>query len=122
MRHCSIWLACIIVLCVGSTEICAEGPTVFASWYGARFEGKLMKNGQLFRAADPTTAAHRTLPLGTKLLVKNPENGRQVVVVVKDRGPFTEDRDLDLSLAAAEQLGYVEKGVARVTMSVIRNP
>ena len=100
----------------------AENKVVWAGWYGSKFEGKTMKNGRKFKASDPTTAAHRTLPMGTKLLVRNPANGRKLTVVVKDRGPFIKGRDLDLSYAAAKHLGYLNKGVALLYMSVKHNP
>ena len=106
--------------CAYSAE--AENQVVWAGWYGSKFEGKIMKNGREFKANDPTIAAHRTLPMGTKLLVRNPVNGRKLVVVVKDRGPFIKGRDLDLSYAAAKHLGYITKGVALLHMSVSHNP
>jgi len=89
-----------------------------ASYYGHMFEGRKMANGQRFRASDKTTAAHKTLPLGKILWVTNPKNGRSLIVKVKDRGPYVRGRDLDLSRAAAEELGYVEEGVTRLTVVV----
>jgi len=97
-----------------------ETRSYVTSWYGHRFEGRLMKNGQPFRASDKTTAAHRTLPIGTKLRVTNPHNGRTLTVTVKDRGPYIRGRDLDLSLAAAEELGYKEKGVTTLMVVVMK--
>ncbi len=90
------------------------GPLlVKASWYGPRHHGRLMANGQPFDMfAD--TAAHRDLPLGTRLKVTNPKNGRSVEVAVTDRGPFIPGRSLDLSLGAARKLGVVEAGVSRL--------
>jgi rare lipoprotein A len=83
---------------------------VKASWYGPRHHGRLMANGQPFDMfAD--TAAHRSLPLGTRLKVTNPANGRSVEVAVTDRGPFICGRTLDLSWGAARKLGIVEAGV-----------
>jgi rare lipoprotein A len=73
-----------------------------------------MANGEPFRSHDKTTAAHPTLPFGTKLRVKNPDNGRELTVTVKDRGPFVKGRKLDLSLAAARELDYVNKGVTKL--------
>jgi rare lipoprotein A len=60
------------------------------------------------------TAAHKTLPFGTMLRVTNPQNGKQVVVRINDRGPYIKGRDLDLSKGAALQLGMIEKGVIKV--------
>lgn len=86
---------------------------VVASWYGPRHHGRPMANGRPFDMyAD--TAAHRTLPLGTRLKVTNPQNGRTVEVAVTDRGPFIPGRTLDLSWAAARKLGIVRQGVARL--------
>ncbi len=102
-----------------ATPCVAGGRIVLASYYGHGLEGKIMANGQHFRAKDPTTAAHKTLPMGTRLLLKNKAKNRNLVVVVKDRGPFTKGRSLDLSYAAAKRLGYVSKGVARLEVSVI---
>jgi rare lipoprotein A len=68
------------------------------------------------------TAAHRTLPLGTRLRVTNLENGRMVVVRVTDRGPYAPGRIIDLSLAAARTLGMLERGVARVRLEVMPGP
>ena len=65
------------------------------------------------------TAAHRTLPFNTKIRVLNLENGRSVVVRVNDRGPFKDDRVLDLSLGAAKELGLIENGTARVRIEIL---
>lgn len=64
------------------------------------------------------TAAHRTLPFGTRLLVTDPKSGRSVEVVINDRGPFTKGRVLDLSLAAAKELGMIGRGLLKVTAEV----
>jgi rare lipoprotein A len=99
----------------------AAKSIAIASWYGPGFEGKYMANQQRFDSNNPTIAANRTLPLGTKLLLENPINGRRLIVVIQDRGPsYTTGRDLDLSYAAARTLGYAEKGVARLVVSIIR--
>jgi len=105
-----------LLLCSGIALAHPKGQTVLASWYGPGFEGRLMADGQRFRTNDPTIAAHRTLSLGTKLFVENPANGRCLAVIVKDRGPYVRGRDLDLSYAAAERLGYVSRGVARLVV------
>lgn len=84
-----------------------------ASFYAGNFIGRRTANGEIFTSRE-MTAAHKTLPFGTKLKVTNPDNGATVEVVVNDRGPYIKGRTLDLSLAAAEALGMVEKGVARV--------
>lgn len=98
----------------GLREAGAE-PAV-SSWYGPGFEGALTASGEPF---DPNgyTAAHKTLPFGTKLLVTY--EGRQVIVEVTDRGPFVEGRDLDLSQAAAEHIGLTDAGYDVVDVQVL---
>ena len=90
----------------------------YASWYGPKFHGRRTSSGEIFNMYD-MTCAHRTLPLGTILLVTNLENGRSVVVRVNDRGPFVKGRIIDLSYAAARALGMVEKGVVKVRIRVL---
>lgn len=84
-----------------------------ASYYAARFDGRPTAKGERFDNAK-LTAAHRTLPFGTKLRVTNLSNGRSVVVRVNDRGPFARGRIIDLSQAAARKLDMIRAGVARV--------
>jgi rare lipoprotein A len=87
-----------------------------ASWYGGRFAHHGTANGTRF---DPSemTAAHPSAPLGSKLLVRSEETGRQIVVTVNDRGPFKGGRVIDLSHEAAAKLGMLRKGVAHVEVS-----
>jgi rare lipoprotein A len=75
-----------------------------ASWYGGKFNGRRTASGEVFDQ-NKLTAASRTLPLGTKLLVKNPANGKSCTVLVNDRGPYVAGRDIDLSRAAAQRIG-----------------
>ena len=89
-----------------------------ASWYGTKFHGKHTANGETFDLYG-MTAAHKTLPLPSYVKVTNLENGRSVTLRVNDRGPFYSDRVIDLSFAAAQKLGYAEKGVARVSVEGI---
>lgn len=84
-----------------------------ASWYGADFHGRETANGEVFDA-NALTAAHPTLPLPCYALVTDLDNGKSVLVRVNDRGPYVNDRVIDLSYAAAKQLGYVKRGRARV--------
>jgi rare lipoprotein A len=84
-----------------------------ASWYGDAFHGKLTANGEIFDKRR-LSAAHKTLPLPTLVEVENLENGRRLTVRVNDRGPFVGDRVIDLSHAAADELGFSGKGLARV--------
>lgn len=84
-----------------------------ASWYGDKFHGRPTACGETYDMY-AYTAAHRILPMQTKVLVTNLENGRRVRVRVNDRGPFVKNRVIDLSLAAARSLDMVGKGTARV--------
>lgn len=84
-----------------------------ASWYGPGFHGKETANGEIFNQ-NKLTAAHRTLPLGTEVEVTNLKNGKSVEVTVNDRGPYVGKRVIDLSRAAATELGMKEKGLATV--------
>lgn len=91
-----------------------------ASWYGKEFHGKLAANGELF---DMTayTAAHRKLPLGSLVRVVNLTNGKSVQVRINDRGPYVSGRMLDLSQAAARELGMIDAGTSAVQIEVIGN-
>ena len=90
-----------------------------ASWYGKDFHNRRTATGRPFNMYE-MTAAHRTLPTGTQVRVTNLENGRSVIVVIADRGPFSKGRIIDLSWAAADQLGFVAKGTARVRVTYYR--
>jgi len=92
-----------------------------ASWYGEDFHGWVTANGEIYDM-EALTAAHRTLPLGTEVRVTNAENGRQVLVRINDRGPYLYGRVIDLSLAAARELGMVESGIAAVQIEVVGEP
>jgi rare lipoprotein A len=84
-----------------------------ASWYGPGFHGRETASGETFNQ-HALTAAHRTLPLGTKAKVTDLETGQSVQVKINDRGPYVPGRHLDLSQAAAKQIGLTKKGVAKV--------
>ena len=84
-----------------------------ASWYGADFHGRRTANGEVFDA-NALTAAHPTMPLPCYAYVTNLDNGRTVLVRVNDRGPYVNDRIIDMSYAVAKQLGYTSRGRARV--------
>jgi rare lipoprotein A len=92
-----------------------------ASWYGGRNQGRLIASGVRFDEY-AMVAAHRTLPLGTRVSVTNLRNGRSVVVRILDRGPYIVGRAIDLSLAAASALGFTERGLAPVRIRVISDP
>lgn len=89
-----------------------------ASWYGSKFHGRKTSNGEVFDAWG-MTAAHKTLPIPAYLRVTNLDNGLTAVVRLNDRGPFHDDRILDLSYAAAVKLGFAERGTAPVRVEVI---
>ena len=89
-----------------------------ASYYAAKFDGRRTASGERFDN-DDMTAAHRTLPFGSLVRVTNPANGRSVIVRVNDRGPFTRGRLIDVSRAAAEELGMVARGHANVELALI---
>jgi peptidoglycan lytic transglycosylase len=89
-----------------------------ASWYGGEFHGRRTASGEVFDTHQ-LTAAHRTLPFGTVVEVHNLDNGRRVRVRINDRGPFVRRRVIDLSYAAAKELGVVGPGTARVELTVV---
>lgn len=89
-----------------------------ASYYGEEFHGRPTASGEKFDMND-LTAAHQTLPFGTKIEVTNLENSKKVVVKVNDRGPFVKGRILDLSKGAAEKIGIIETGTAIVKIVVL---
>ncbi len=91
-----------------------------ASWYGGKFHGRRTSNGERFDM-NGLTAAHRSLPFGTKLLVLNRRTGDSCVVQVNDRGPFVDDRIIDLSRGAAQKLNMLSSGVAMVDCMVLNN-
>jgi rare lipoprotein A len=92
-----------------------------ASWYGPGFSGKTTASGEVF---DETkmTAAHKTLPLGTKAKVTNLKDGKSVQVEINDRGPYAQGRIIDLSPAAAKALGIIHRGVVKVRVESLENP
>jgi rare lipoprotein A len=121
----------------GKTPVARAGPTAHpvevgdistagayqlgvASYYGKAFHGRKTANGETFNMYK-LTAAHRVLPLGTRVKVTNLSNGRWVEVKVNDRGPFIEGRILDLSFAAALELEMVKAGTARVMIELLED-
>ena len=89
-----------------------------ASYYGQAHHGKRTASGERFDQ-HALTAAHRSLPFGTRVRVTNLDNGRQVVVRINDRGPYRRGRIIDLSRAAAAQLGMIEDGIAPVRLETL---
>ena len=92
--------------------------TGIASWYGSKFHGRKTSNGEIYNMHG-MTAAHKTLPLGTVVLVRNMINGRTLVLRINDRGPFVGTRLIDLSKEAARQLGLLEPGKGLVEVTAI---
>lgn len=88
-----------------------------ASWYGGKFNNRKTASGERFNQ-NAITAAHKTLPLGTKVIVTNIDNGKQLVIKINDRGPYSKNRILDVSKQAAVKLGMIERGTSRITLEV----
>lgn len=95
-----------------------EKETVVASWYGSYHQGLPMANGQPFDMNAPTIA-HKDIPLGTKVLLENPETGETATATVTDRGPYVQGRDVDLSYKLAQRLSLDKQGVGNLTMQVL---
>jgi len=91
------------------------------SWYGQPFHGMKTASGEIFHK-DAFTAAHKTLPFGTRLKLRNPKNGRETVVRINDRGPFVRGRTLDVSERVAELLGFKEEGAAELEAIILSSP
>lgn len=94
--------------------------TGLASWYGHDFHGKITSSKEIYNMYD-LTAAHRTLPFGTYVVVTNLDNGKSVTVRINDRGPFIKGRIIDLSYAAAKMLDMIGEGVIPVRIEVLEN-
>lgn len=103
---------------VPSTAESSASQTGVASWYGPGFHGRPTASGVIYNQHD-LTAAHQTLPLGTRVMVTNLDNGRSTEVAINDRGPFVKGRILDLSYAAAKTLGMIGPGTIPVRLEVI---
>lgn len=89
-----------------------------ASWYGKKFHGRPTSSGAIYDM-HAMTAAHKTLPLPTRARVRNLKNGRSVIVLINDRGPFVDNRIIDLSYAAATRLDMIREGTALVEIEVL---
>ncbi|MFP4384306.1 MAG: septal ring lytic transglycosylase RlpA family protein [Spirochaetia bacterium] len=115
-----LFTAVLILLSVSAaaSDYVEEG---WASWYGGKFQGRQTASGEIFDTHQ-LTAAHKTLPFGTTVEVTNTENGKTVIVKINDRGPFVAGRIIDLSMAAAEKIGMVGKGIALVKIKAVSGP
>ncbi len=124
MRRYALALLVVVAYGCATTTAPAPQPQVpqtmhgIASWYGEEFAGRTTANGEIF---DPMllTAAHRTLPFGTIVDVTNPATGQTVRVRINDRGPFVGNRMIDLSFAAAQQIGLIDPGSGTVDVTVV---
>jgi rare lipoprotein A len=103
-----------------SVQLVDKGRMI-ASWYGPGFHGRLTANGEIYDQM-ALTAASKTLPFGTMLLVTNLRNGRSALVRINDRGPYIDGRDLDLSKGTALALGMVRRGVIKVSVKEVSLP
>lgn len=95
-----------------------SAQTGIASYYADKFEGRKTASGEIYRH-DKLSAAHRTLPFGTRLRVTNLANEKSVEVIVNDRGPFTKGRIVDVSKLAAEKLDFINQGLTKVEIVVL---
>ncbi len=133
MRSKDIWryssLAAVLFIMAAFIAGCSHIPrgrvgtveTGTASWYGEDFHGKPTATGEIYNMYG-YSAAHKTIPLGSKVKVTNLDNGMQVIVPINDRGPFVGDRIIDMSYGAAQRLGMVEEGLAKVRIEVLEMP
>ncbi len=96
----------------------SAGQSGMASWYGGKFQGRKTANGETYNM-NALTAAHKTLPFGTRVRVTNTNNGDSVEVRINDRGPFIAGRVIDLSRAAAGEIGLTNTGVAPVKVTIL---
>lgn len=95
-----------------------EKEEVVASWYGRNHHGRPMANGDPFNMHGPTIA-HKEIPLGTRVLLENPETGQQATATVTDRGPYIKGRDVDLSYHLAQRLSLEKQGVGNLLLTVL---
>jgi len=113
-----------LTACAGSSRDPAEVGGVtsqeigLASYYGHQYHGRTTANGETYDE-NKMTAAHRTLPFGTRVRVTNLENGKSVLLRVNDRGPFVDGRIIDVSWQAAQDLDFVQEGVVKARVEVL---
>lgn len=107
-----------LMLSIAIIGLNAQTQTGKASFYADKFEGRTTASGEKYKH-NKLTAAHKTLPFGTKVKVTNLANNKEIEVTINDRGPYVEGRIIDLSKAAAEALGFINLGLADVKMEVV---
>jgi rare lipoprotein A len=127
IRQAILWTVTLTGMLFGACSWVPKGDAQFdvgikdrgvASWYGEQFHGKQAANGEIFNM-EALTAAHRTMPLGSVVRVVNLSNGRHIHVRITDRGPYVNGRILDLSHAAAVELGMEHGGLAYVQVEIV---
>ena len=118
-----IIVSAMVCLCIAHSAFSDEvyPQYGYASWYGKSLHGKKTASGERFDQHS-FTGAHRSLPFGTLVRVKNLKNGKEVVITVNDRGPFIRGRIIDISRAAASSIGILRLGVTRVRVEIISMP
>ena len=122
-----LFLAWMLVIVASSTSVVSANPRPgdvlkgVASYYHDSLHGRKTASGERYDKA-ALTAAHKSLPLGTKVRVTNPATGKSIVVKINDRGPFIKGRIIDLSRRAARELKMVKKGLAKVRVEIIATP
>ena len=123
MRRIVLPVACFCGLWTAASAQSVQPPSErgIASWYGAPYHGQRSASGEIYDQ-EKLTAAHRTLPFGTRVRVRRLDRDGSVVVRINDRGPFVKSRIIDLSHAAAAQLGITCDGVAPVTLELVETP
>lgn len=114
-----LFAALLLLGAAGNVQARSVDQKGIASYYADMFHGRTTASGEVFNQA-ALTAAHRTLPFGTKVTVTRQDNGQQVDVVINDRGPFVRGRVIDLSKKAARELGMLHRGTAPVDISIQR--
>ena len=112
---CGLWTA------ASAQSVQHRPESGIASWYGVPYHGQRSASGEIYDQ-EKLTAAHRTLPFGTKVRVRRLDTDESIVVRINDRGPFVKSRIIDLSRAAAARLGMMGSGVAPVTLEVVETP
>ncbi len=108
-----------LMLFIQQTSFAQQTKTEgIASYYADKFVGRTTANGDKYKH-NKLTAAHKTLPFGTKVKVTNLNNKKTVIVVINDRGPFVKGRIIDLSKSAAKKLNFIDEGITKVRIKII---
>lgn len=123
MNQITIISIAVILFSVGVISLLTQ-PTFYqvgiASWYGPKFQGKVTASGEVYNMYE-LTAAHKSLPFGTRVCVVDLETKKRVAVTINDRGPFIKNRIIDLSYRAAKKLGIIDKGITKVGLIILKD-